>query len=142
MWTQEAFNIGSNESFDYASKVTIFSFDYASKRTNLVQITISSQTLRCAFRYATTGPQNKLWSFDIYKCEFDFCWFLMKNMDFKWRIGVFFYKFQKADNGLVFWKDTFHFLVTKESDILVKLSFDEKRVMGEGTFGAICFFWF
>ena len=34
------------------------------KQKNLVQITISSQTLRCAFRYATTGPQNKLWSFD------------------------------------------------------------------------------
>ena len=36
LWTQKANSIGYNESFDYASKVTIFSFDYASSRTNLV----------------------------------------------------------------------------------------------------------
>ena len=70
-------------------------------------------------------------------------------VDFWWKIwilsdewGHFFISVKKADNGLVFWKDTFHFLVTKIRYTSVKVTFDEKRAMGEGTFGAICFFWF
>ena len=63
-------HLGLNGSFDYPSKLTIFSFDYDSKQTNVVQITISSQTLRCAFRYATTSSQNKLWSFDYKTATF------------------------------------------------------------------------
>ena len=38
------------------------------KQKNLVQITISSQTLRCAFRYATTGPQKKICGPLIIQC--------------------------------------------------------------------------
>ena len=51
--------------------------------------------------------------------------------------GHFFKSVKKADNGSVFWKDTLHFLVTKKVRYTsIKLIFDEKRAVGEGTFGA------
>ena len=44
--------------------------------------------------------------------------------------GVFF-SVKKADNSSVFWKDTFHFLVTKKVRYtIVKLTFDEKGAVG------------
>ena len=52
-----------------------------------------------------------------FQVNFIFVNFLTNILDFKWWMGAFCFFFlnvKKADNGSAFWKDTFHFFVTKK----------------------------